>query len=98
MVQLNDRVAIVTGASTGIGASIATVFAKEGAKVVLAARRREQLDALARTIQTAGGTALAVPTDVTVEEQVLNLFRRTQDAFGRLDILVNNAGTAVGKP
>ena len=97
MGQLNDRVAIVTGASTGIGASIATAFAKEGAKVVLAARRREQLDALARTIQTAGGTALAVPADVTVEEQVLNLFRRTQDAFGRLDILVNNAGTSVGK-
>jgi len=97
MGQLKDRVAIVTGASAGIGASIATVFAKEGAKVVLAARRREQLDALARTIQAAGGTALAVPTDVTVEEQVLNLFRRTQDAFGHLDILVNNAGTSVGK-
>src|SRR3990172_2622379 len=97
MGQLNDRVAIVTGASTGIGASIATAFAKEGAKVVLAARRREQLDALAHTIQTAGGTALAVPADVTVEEQVLNLFRRTQDAFGHLDILVNNAGTSVGK-
>jgi NAD(P)-dependent dehydrogenase (short-subunit alcohol dehydrogenase family) len=97
MGQLKDRVAIVTGASAGIGASIATVFAKEGAKVVLAARRREQLDALARTIQAAGGTVLAVPTDVTVEEQVLNLFRRTQEAFGRLDILVNNAGTSVGK-
>lgn len=98
MGQLKDRVAIVTGASTGIGRSIAVTFAKEGAKVALAARRGDALESLVREIQASGGNALAVPTDVTVEEQVLNLFRRTVDAFGRLDILVNNAGTAVGKP
>ncbi len=98
MGQLTDRVAIITGASTGIGHTIGAVFAREGAKVVLAARRREPLEALALEIQKAGGTALAIVTDVGVEEQVLNLFRRTMDAYGRVDILVNNAGTAVGKP
>jgi len=98
MGQMTDRVAIVTGASMGIGQSIARAFAREGAKVVLAARRQEPLAALARAIESAGGTALAVPTDVTAEEQVVNLFRRTLDAYGRLDILVNNAGVATGKP
>ncbi|MFL6622068.1 MAG: SDR family oxidoreductase [Sulfurifustis sp.] len=98
MGQLSDRVAIVTGASAGIGRGIATTFAREGAKVVLAARNREELDVLAREIQAAGGAALAVPTDVTVEEQVLNLFQQTMSAYSRVDILVNNAGVAVGRP
>lgn len=98
MGQLNDRVAVVTGASTGIGQGIATAFAREGAKVVLAARRREPLDAVAKQIQASGGTALAVSTDVAIEEQVIELFRRTMEAFGRCDILVNNAGTAAGRP
>ncbi|HEX7043996.1 MAG TPA: SDR family oxidoreductase [Burkholderiales bacterium] len=98
MGQLADRVAVVTGASTGIGRSIAAAFAREGAKVVLAARRREPLESLAKQIQADGGAALAVPTDVTVEAQVRALFERTLEAFGRVDILVNNAGIAVGKP
>lgn len=98
MGQLTDRIAIVTGASTGIGRSIAMTFAREGANVVLGARRREPLEALVQQIRAAGGSALAVPTDVTVEAQVLDLFARTLEAFGRLDILVNNAGTATGKP
>jgi NADP-dependent 3-hydroxy acid dehydrogenase YdfG len=98
MGQLQDKIAVVTGASTGIGHSMAAVFAKEGAKVVLAARRLEALEKLAQEINAAGGTALAVPTDVTDEQQVLDLFRRTIDKFGRVDILVNNAGTAIGKP
>ncbi len=98
MGQLTDRVAIVTGASKGIGYSIAARFAQEGAKVVVAARQREPLDALVRQIQEAGGTALAVPTDVTVEQQVLDLFRIARDTFGRLDMLVNNAGISVVKP
>jgi NAD(P)-dependent dehydrogenase (short-subunit alcohol dehydrogenase family) len=95
---LTDKVAIVTGASTGIGRGIALVFAKEGAKVVLAARRREQLDSLAAEITAAGGTALVCPTDVTSEEQIIELFKATTGHFQKLDILVNNAGTAVGKP
>lgn len=97
MGQLRDRVAVVTGASTGIGRSIAMTFAQEGARVVLAARRPDELGAVAREIETRGGTALAVPTDVTVEEQVVNLFRRAE-SHGRVDILVNNAGNAAGRP
>jgi NAD(P)-dependent dehydrogenase (short-subunit alcohol dehydrogenase family) len=98
MGQLQDRVAVVTGASTGIGRGIAVAFAREGAKVVLAARKPEPLAAVAREIEGSGGVALPVPTDVTDESQVLNLFQRTLDAYGRVDILVNNAGVATGKP
>jgi len=98
MGQLQDKIAVITGASTGIGHSMAVVFAKEGAKVVLAARRREALDQLAKEINAGGGTALAVPTDVTNEQQVTELFQRTMEKFGRVDILINNAGTAIGKP
>src|SRR5581483_8560727 len=89
MGQLTDKLAVVTGASTGIGRSISLAFAKEGARVVLAARRPEPLDELAKEIQAAGGTAMALSTDVTVEEQVMQLFRRAIDAFGRVDVLVN---------
>jgi NAD(P)-dependent dehydrogenase (short-subunit alcohol dehydrogenase family) len=98
MGQLANKVVIVTGASLGIGRSIASAFAKEGARVVLAARRREPLEALTREIQASGGSALAIPADVTVEEQVVQLFGRTMEAFGRVDILVNNAGAIVVKP
>ena len=98
MGQLQDKIAVITGASTGIGHSMAVVFAKEGARVVLAARRREALDQLAKEINAGGGTALAVPTDVTNEQQVTELFQRTMEKFGRVDILINNAGTAIGKP
>nr|AQQ74913.1 hypothetical protein [uncultured bacterium] len=98
MTLLTNRVAIITGASTGIGRGIAIAFANEGAKVVVAARRREPLDEVVREVQANGGTALAVPTDVTVEDQVLQLFQKATDTFGRCDILVNNAGTAAGRP
>lgn len=97
MGSLSKQVAIVTGASAGIGRSIAIAFAREGAKVVLAARRREKLEQVAEEIAAAGGTALSAPTDITSEEQVLALFRTTVETYGHVDILVNNAGTAVGK-
>lgn len=98
MGQLMDRVAVITGAGTGIGRSIALAFAFEGAKVVLASRNRQKLEAVAREIQVTDRTALVVPTDVTVEEDVVNLFRLTMENFGRVDILVNNAGISVRTP
>ncbi len=90
--QLKDKVAIVTGASNGIGRGIAETFAAEGAKTVLAARRAQLLDEVAAGIRAKGGEALPVPTDVTEETQVAALFAAATKAYGRLDILVNNAG------
>ena len=98
MGQLQDRIAVITGASTGIGQSIAAAFAAEGAKTVLASRSREKLEVAANEIRSAGGTAHAVPTDVTAEDEVIDLFRQTLDTFGRVDILVNNAGVSKGAP
>ena len=90
---LQDKVALVTGASSGIGRGIARGLAHEGARVVLAARREAELRELEQELTTAGGQALAVVTDVTHEAQVEHLFGRTMEHFGRLDILFNNAGT-----
>ena len=98
MKQLQDRVAIVTGANKGIGEAIARAFATAGASVVMAARNRADLDAAAGKIAGAGGSVLAVPTDVTVEADIVNLFKTTVDRHGRLDILVNNAGVTLGMP
>jgi NAD(P)-dependent dehydrogenase (short-subunit alcohol dehydrogenase family) len=97
MKELEGRVAVVTGAGSGIGRAIAERFAQEGAKVVLAARRRETLDEVARAIAT-GGEALVVPTDVTKESEVAALFAKARQKFDRVDILVNNAGMANFKP
>ncbi|CAN0156661.1 unnamed protein product [Phaeothamnion confervicola] len=93
---LRDRVAIVTGASSGIGKGIAEAFAAAGAKTVLVARRKDDLETLARSMGQSGGTALAVPCDVTQEADVVALFQRAQSAFGRVDVVVNNAGVASG--
>ncbi len=96
--QLQGQVAIVTGAGTGIGRSTALAFAREGAAVVLAARTASDLESVAGEIEAAGGQALAVPTDVSIEEQAEALVKQTIDAFRRVDILVNNAGTNVRAP
>jgi NAD(P)-dependent dehydrogenase (short-subunit alcohol dehydrogenase family) len=98
MNELQDKVAIVTGASAGMGEAIAAAFAGAGARVVLAARRRDLLDSVAGRIRESGGTALAVPTEVTDEAAVAALFREAVAAFGRIDILVNNAGVSVNVP
>ncbi len=90
--KLRDKVAIVTGASSGIGEASARTLAGEGAKVVVAARRTERLDALVARIQSEGGTALAVTTDVTSRQSTEALVEQTLNAYGRVDILVNNAG------
>jgi NAD(P)-dependent dehydrogenase (short-subunit alcohol dehydrogenase family) len=89
---LEDKIAIVTGASRGIGAATARAFASAGATVVLAARTRPELDALAAEIAAAGGEALAVPTDVIDPASVEALVERTVSAYGRLDVAFNNAG------
>lgn len=88
----NAPVVVVTGASSGIGAATARLFGQQGWRVVLAARRRERLEALAREIEGKGSRALVVPTDVTQWEQVQHLAETTWTTFGRVDVLVNNAG------
>lgn len=90
---LANKVAIITGASRGIGASAARYFSAAGAAVVLAARDESALSALAQDIQTQGGRALAVPTDVGEPQAVTHLVQRTIAAYGRLDAAFNNAGT-----
>ena len=96
--QLLDRVAIVTGASNGIGRGIAEALAAAGAKTALAARRTEMLVEVASGIRSAGGTALPVTTDVTREDQVAQLFRKTYETYGRVDVIVNNAGVPTHVP
>jgi NAD(P)-dependent dehydrogenase (short-subunit alcohol dehydrogenase family) len=95
---LAGKVAIVTGASSGIGEAIARAFSAEGAAVVLAARRVEKLQAIAAELEAQGGAPLVVPCDVTSEAEVEHLFEATMERHGRLDLLVNNAGVTSGAP
>jgi NAD(P)-dependent dehydrogenase (short-subunit alcohol dehydrogenase family) len=96
--ELINKVVIVTGASSGFGKASALRFAQKGASVVLAARRDNLLDELARACEAAGVRALAVPTDVTKQDEVKNLAETTLEKFGRIDVWVNNAGAgAVGR-
>jgi NAD(P)-dependent dehydrogenase (short-subunit alcohol dehydrogenase family) len=88
----NGKVAVVTGAGTGIGKAVALALLREGYAVALAGRRREPLEQAARDAGSAGARALAVPTDVGNPESVRNLFAQTRQKFGRLDLLFNNAG------
>lgn len=94
--QLKGAVAVVTGASSGIGEATAVALAQRGAKVVLAARRSDRLDELAERIERAGGRALAVRCDVGDHEQLRKLRAITEEAYGPTDILVNNAGVPGG--
>jgi NADP-dependent 3-hydroxy acid dehydrogenase YdfG len=90
--DLNGTVALVTGASSGIGEAAAVSLARRGAAVVIAARRKDRLDELAARIGDAGGRVLAVEADVTARGQAEELIGRTVGELGRLDTLVNNAG------
>ena len=90
--ELKDKVAIVTGGAGGIGSHIVRAFSEAGAKVVIASRNQENLDKLAAQINSEGGEALAVATDVCDVAQVNDMVRQACDKFGRVDILVNNAG------
>lgn len=90
--DLHGKIVIVTGASSGIGEVSARAFARAGARVVLAARRVERLEAVAQAIRAAGADALVVPTDLGQLADIQNLVRQTRDRFGRIDVLFNNAG------
>ncbi|KTG10400.1 oxidoreductase [Haloprofundus marisrubri] len=90
--ELDGQVAIVTGASSGIGSATAESLASRGASVVLAARREGELEALEARIEDGDGEALVVATDVTDDDDIDNLVETTLDEYGRIDILVNNAG------
>ncbi len=90
--KLEGKVAIVTGGSSGIGEATAISLAAEGAKVVIAARRGERLEAVAKHITDNGGQALSIVADITDEAQAKNLVQTANAEFGRVDILVNNAG------
>lgn len=92
MITLDGRVAIVTGASQGIGRECARALAMAGADVSLLARSREKLEAVADEIRQMGRQALVAPTDVTDAEQIRAAVSQTREAFGHIDILVNNAG------
>ncbi len=96
--RLQGQVALVTGASSGIGEATALALAAEGAKVALAARRVERLEALTQRITESGGEALALACDVADEGQVRQAVQAVQDHWGRLDVLVNSAGIAVLGP
>jgi len=90
--MLSDKVAIVTGASRGIGRAIALALASQGAKVVASARNAEALAQLAEEIKAQGGDALAVVGDVALEDDANNLVKQAVEAYGQVDVFVNNAG------
>lgn len=92
--KLKDRVALITGGGTGIGAATARLFAEEGAAVCVTGRREAPLDEVVAAVQAAGRRALAVTGDVATTEDCQHMADETIAAFGRIDVLVNNAGTA----
>lgn len=94
---LRERTALITGASSGIGLAVARRFAKEGAKLILAARRVDRLEELATELRELGADVLVRPADVTREKEVIGLFADA-DSFGEVDILVNNAGLVFHTP
>jgi 3-oxoacyl-[acyl-carrier protein] reductase len=90
--NLHRKIALVTGAGRGIGKAISVSLAKAGCRVVLAARTREQIEAVQKEILSKGGDALAIPTDLTVDEDIQRLVEESQAKWGAVDILINNAG------
>ncbi|MBI5945707.1 MAG: SDR family NAD(P)-dependent oxidoreductase [Chloroflexi bacterium] len=92
MQNLKNKVVLITGASSGFGEDAALLFAKEGCKVVLAARRVDRLQALAEKIQNGGGEAIAIPVDITNPADAVDMVKSALDIYGQIDILFNNAG------
>jgi len=96
--SLHGKVAVVTGGSTGVGKAVGEIFAREGVRVVLAARTESRLKAAAESIRNAGGEVLAVPTDVSNREACEHLMSEAEEQFGPVDLLVNNAGVGIYNP
>src|SRR3954453_17032686 len=96
--RMKDKIALVTGAASGIGKEIALIYAREGAKVVIADLNQQGADAAAKEIMRAGGQALGVAMDVTKEDQVEAGFAKVDRAFGGVDVLVSNAGIQIVQP
>ena len=94
MKLLEGKVAVITGAGSGIGKKTAEIFAAEGANLVIAARRIEKLEETAREAEKSGAEVLCVSADVSKEEDCVNIFKQAYEKFGKIDILVNNAGMA----
>ena len=92
MSEVTNKVVIITGASSGLGEATALRLAKNGAKLMLAARREDRLQDLVQRIEQAGGTAQYKLTDVTSQSEVAALAKATKEAYGKIDVLVNNAG------
>lgn len=92
MGRLQDKIVIITGGNSGVGAATAKLFAAEGAKVVISARREAALQSVAEEIRAAGGEVLPVVTDISKSEDADNLIAKTLEAYGRVDVLINNAG------
>jgi NADP-dependent 3-hydroxy acid dehydrogenase YdfG len=97
-VSLGGKAALVTGASSGIGAAVAVALGGRGARVALAARRVERIEEVAARVRAAGGEAAVMPADLRDEEAVRTVVAWTRERFGRLDALVNNAGLAIDAP
>lgn len=93
MKQLEGKVAVITGGSSGIGKATALAFAREGAKVAIGARREAEGNSVVKEIREAGGEAIFVKTDVTNPAQIQALVQATIDTYGKLDVAFNNAGT-----
>lgn len=93
MTRLAGKVAVITGGGTGIGRAIALIFGSEGAKVMVAGRRREKLEETLALLKQVGGEGLAVECDVTKAEDTERLVKSAEDCFGKVNVLVNNAGT-----
>ncbi|MCM1284483.1 MAG: SDR family oxidoreductase [Muribaculaceae bacterium] len=92
MGRLDGKVAIITGGNSGIGAKAAEMFAKEGAKVVISARREAQLEEVAKNVREAGGEIMSVTCDISKSDQCAALVEKTVAKYGTVDILINNAG------
>lgn len=90
--NISGKVVVITGASSGLGEATARLLARQGAIVVLGARRADRIDALASELTATGAKTLAVATDVTKREQVKNLVDVAVKSFGRIDVMLNNAG------